>query len=78
MKKNAWPMKRQALPTKCLLLCPLILTACASEPPVAVTVKGDSYCEIARKVKWSKQDTKGTIRQVHRENQKIDRVCGAA
>jgi len=38
-------------------------------------VKGDSYCEIAGKVRWTKKDTPKTIKQVHRENKKVDRVC---
>ena len=52
------------------------LSACAT-PQTKVEVKGDTYCDIAEKIRWSTADTAETIKQVVRENAKHDRVCGA-
>jgi hypothetical protein len=52
------------------------LAACAPSEPPKVEIKGDTYCEIAEKVRWSRDDTVETVRQVVRENEKHDRVCG--
>lgn len=61
----------------CIIAMSGCVSACASAPPVpAVEIKGDSYCEIAKKIAWSQADTPQTVRQVVRENAKIDRVCG--
>ena len=62
-----------------ILICVAIsvaITGCASVEPVQpVTVKGDSFCSIGRKITWSKRDTPPTIDQVRRHNAKYDRVC---
>ena len=52
------------------------LSACATPQAPTVEIKGDSFCEIAAKVRWSKADTAETVKQVVRENAKHDRVCG--
>jgi predicted regulator of amino acid metabolism with ACT domain len=54
-----------------------LLSGCAPVPPLPVIeIKGDSYCEIAKKIQWSVADTTETVRQIVRENAKLDRVCG--
>ena len=52
------------------------LTACSPAEPPKIEVKGDIYCDIAQKVRWSQADTAETVKQVVRENAKHDRVCG--
>lgn len=57
----------------------VLVSACASDktpPPPEVKVVGDSYCKIAEKISWSKQDTPETIKGVLRENAKVDKTCG--
>ena len=52
------------------------LAGCAQPEPPKIEVKGDVYCDIAQKVRWSQADTAETVKQVVRENAKHDRVCG--
>lgn len=59
-----------------LTLC-LGMSACGAPEPPAIQVKGDTYCDIAAKIRWSQADTVETVKQVVRENAKHDRVCGA-
>ena len=53
-----------------------LLSACAPPQPPAIEIKADNYCDISTKIRWSKDDTTETVRQVVRENAKHDRVCG--
>ena len=64
-----------------VVLLALAVGACSSaeavkSPPV-LNLQQDLYCEIAQKVRWSKNDTPETVKQVVRENAKIDRVCAS-
>lgn len=73
-------MKLMALTARALkFVTPLIvvgLAGCAKEPPVQpVTVKGDSFCRISKKITWSTLDTADTRAQVRRHNAKHDKVC---
>jgi hypothetical protein len=47
----------------------------ATDQPPAVTVEGNSFCDIAEKVQWSTKDTRPTIDGTRREAAKIDRLC---
>lgn len=53
----------------------LALAGCATAP-VQVSVTGDSYCKVYRKLSWVPADTPPTIDGIRRENAKHDRVCG--
>lgn len=56
-----------------VLVC---LSGCGPPEPPKVELKGDTYCDIAQKIRWSQADTAETVKQVVRENAKHDRVCG--
>ena len=61
-------------------LVALAVGACSdptAKPPPEIKVQGDLYCDIAGKIHWSKKDTPETVRQVVRENAKIDKVCAS-
>lgn len=49
------------------------LGGCATTP---VKVEGDSYCRIAKRITWSKNDTSPTISQIRRHNAARRSVCG--
>lgn len=71
-------LQRPALRLLLCLLLPLMIQGCAAfanDRPPAVTVKGNSYCDVAEKCRWSTQDTRPTIDACRRENAKIDRLC---
>jgi len=51
-----------------------VLGGCATGQ--SVKVQGDSYCRIAKKIRWSVRDTTETITSIRRENAKHRRVCG--
>jgi hypothetical protein len=53
-------------------LAAVVLGGCATAP---VTVTGDSYCRISKKIRWSVEDTPETITAIRRENAKHRRVC---
>jgi hypothetical protein len=54
-----------------------LFAGCANGPPMQpVQITADSYCQIARKVSWSVDDTRRTIDGVRRENAKFDARCG--
>lgn len=65
-----------------VVLLALAVGACSSaeavKPPPVLNLQQDLYCEIAQKVRWSKNDTPETIKQVVRENAKFDRVCASS
>lgn len=50
-----------------------VLGGCVTSP---VTVQGDSYCKLGRKITWSVDDTTGTISQIRKSNAVHRRVCG--
>lgn len=50
-----------------------VLGGCATAP---VQVTGDTYCKIAKKIRWSVRDTTETITAVRKENAKHRRLCG--
>ena len=54
----------------------LALAGCATSP-VAVSVTGDSYCKVYRKLSWVPADTPPTIDGIRRENAKHNRICGS-
>jgi len=59
-----------------LIISTLALAGCVQEPPVQkVTVKGDTYCKIAKPITYSKRDSKDTISQIRKHNRSYDRVC---
>jgi uncharacterized lipoprotein YmbA len=59
-----------------ILIGPLLLVGCANEPPVQkVTVQSDSYCRIAKKFRWSRQDTPDSVTQMRRHNSVYRRIC---
>ncbi len=58
------------------LLALLSLAGCASQTGTAVTVRGDTFCAIARPITWATADTPATIDQVRRHNAQHGRVCG--
>ena len=71
-------LQRPAMRLLLSLSLPLMTQGCAafaSNQPPAVTVRGNSFCDVAEKVKWSVQDTKPTIDGARREAAKIDRLC---
>jgi hypothetical protein len=58
-----------------ILLYAVVLSACAKqqpEPALAVA----PYCEVARPIYWSANDTRTTKEQADRENAKWKRLCG--
>lgn len=59
-----------------ILVVSALLSACATPQTPAIEIKSDSYCDISTKIRWSKDDTADTVKQVVRENAKHDRVCG--
>lgn len=65
-----------------VVLLALAVGACSSaeavKPPPVLKLQQDLYCEIAGKIRWDVKDTPETIRQVVRENAKIDRVCASS
>lgn len=62
-----------------LLILTSLLSACASQPaPINLSVTSDTYCSTAEKITWSTADTPATIRQVRRENAKIDKCPKSA
>jgi type IV pilus biogenesis protein CpaD/CtpE len=63
-----------------LLLAVALLAGCASNDPMPVNVKitADTYCDTAEKITWSTADTAATIRQVRRENAKLDKCQKSA
>ena len=65
-----------------VVLLALAVGACSSaeavKPPPVLNLQQDLYCEIAGKIRWDVKDTPETIRQVVRENAKIDRVCASS
>lgn len=50
-----------------------VLGGCATAP---VTVQGDSYCKLGRKITWSKADSQATVHQIRVNNAKHRRICG--
>jgi starvation-inducible outer membrane lipoprotein len=56
-----------------LAVAVLGVSGCATVP---VQVKGDTFCSIARRITWSKNDTSPTIDQVRRHNARYRRICG--
>lgn len=71
-------LRRPALRLPLCLLLPMTIAGCAAfanDQPRAVTVKGNSFCDIAEKPSWSISDTKASISDARREAAKIDRLC---
>jgi starvation-inducible outer membrane lipoprotein len=56
-----------------LCLAVAVLGGCATAP---VVVRGDNYCRLAKRISWSKADTKQTTQEVRVHNAKYRRVCG--
>jgi len=63
------------------VLAALALAGCAANGKdldlnfVPVSLEPDNYCQIAKKVRWSVNDTPETIDQARRHNAKVDRLC---
>lgn len=71
---------RHVVSRSLLVVLALAVGACSdptAKAPPDIKVQGDLYCDLAEKVRWSKSDTPETVRQVVRENAKIDRVCAS-
>jgi len=62
---------------KALLITSMLLLAACGTPQAPVAVVADTYCQAARKITWSIDDTGATIEQIVRHNAGIDRACGA-
>ena len=59
-----------------ILVAASLLAACAkqqTDPAIAVA----PYCDVARPIYWSAQDTRATKEQADRENAKWKRLCGS-
>jgi hypothetical protein len=53
-----------------------IVSGCADTAPVQkVVVQSDSYCRIAKKIRWSRQDTPDSVTQMRRHNSVYRRIC---
>lgn len=66
--------------TLAIMLLPVALAGCdtpwaAEKDAPPITIKGDTFCELADKQSWSTRDTRETITNARRANAKIDRVC---
>lgn len=61
--------------TVALILAALALSACASDPPVNVAIKGDVSCKAFHYLTWSTADTPVTIDGVRRHNAAYSRIC---
>ena len=57
------------------MLCLGFLIVFACEPAAAPLPPAAPYCDIARPVLWSAQDTRATKEQADRENRKWKRLC---
>jgi hypothetical protein len=49
-----------------------VFGGCATAP---LKVTGDNYCRLAKRISWSKADTKQTTQEVRVHNAKYRRVC---
>lgn len=83
MRRSSKP-KLRAL--ACAMLSPLILIGCASltdifatmtqRPAETVDVNAVA-CGAFAPIKWSRQDTNGTLAQIHEHNAAYESLCGA-
>jgi hypothetical protein len=51
----------------------LLITYCTMQTPAPA---GNAYCQIAKPIYWSRDDTLESKRQIDRENAKWKRLCG--
>lgn len=75
---SRWFLPAAAIQAAIALLAILLLTGCESSagaPLPAVIVKGDTYCDVTRKIVWSRSDTPDTVMQIIAHNAKFDRLC---